>query len=341
MARQFYLAFITLVALASGLDSRSLAEEIVWSNVPLIHHDVIQGSNLDGTPDFSVGNFPVRLQGVVLNNPEDMLDQTPNFLPWNDGANIFQFGGEWQIFVQSVIPTDHAGTAVYMAQNYGNLPFIADTSGSKSNEQWLADVNRVNLTGPTDGFGTPLRAGDLIEIRARTGLPYGGKFNVNESHSTDPLREFDIVRLEAGYGLPDAQAITLTDIKSSTNLDIFDSTGATGGERYQSQLVRFDDVQLTSSVGWGAGETMVITDGSGRTLPMRLGLDPGFDSMLAPTGHFSVVGIFDQEGTNTTGYRLWVMDPSTIVAVPEVNSLVLAACALMVAGGLARWRKIA
>ena len=39
--------------------------------------------------------------GIVLNNPSDMLDSTPNFSPGTFGANAFNLGGQWQIFIQA------------------------------------------------------------------------------------------------------------------------------------------------------------------------------------------------------------------------------------------------
>ena len=55
------------------------------------------------------GSFPFTITGVLLSDPGEMLDSTPNFLPWNNGANAYQLGGEWQVFVQSVWPGDRGG----------------------------------------------------------------------------------------------------------------------------------------------------------------------------------------------------------------------------------------
>ena len=55
------------------------------------------------------GSFPIVLTGVILNDPSEMLDSTPDFIPWDDGANMFELGGQWQIFVQTVSPGDRGG----------------------------------------------------------------------------------------------------------------------------------------------------------------------------------------------------------------------------------------
>jgi len=35
------------------------------------------------------GPFPIILTGVILNDPSEMLDSTPDFLPWDDGTNAY------------------------------------------------------------------------------------------------------------------------------------------------------------------------------------------------------------------------------------------------------------
>lgn len=60
-----------------------------------------------------------KLYGVVLNDPEDMLDTTPN----DSLTGMWQLGGQWQVFVQTTLPNDFGGTALWMGQNYGNTSF--------------------------------------------------------------------------------------------------------------------------------------------------------------------------------------------------------------------------
>ena len=64
----------------------------------------------------------VTITGIVLNNPEEMLDPTPS---------TSGMGGQWQVYIEGE-GSDHAGTAVYMAQNYvydGRRNYILLTSG--------------------------------------------------------------------------------------------------------------------------------------------------------------------------------------------------------------------
>jgi len=68
------------------------------------------------------GTFPFTLRGVLLCDPDEMLDSTPNFLPWNDGANPYRMGAEWQVTFQAVDPGDRGGTTCWTGQNYGNQP---------------------------------------------------------------------------------------------------------------------------------------------------------------------------------------------------------------------------
>lgn len=291
--------------------------DVDWNNLPYTAHGQLQGVQANGDPAFSGDSFPIKLVGVILNNPADMLDGTPDFIAWAGGSTAFALGAQWQMFIQSVDPADQGGTAMYMAQNYGNFPWVADSSASYSNEQWLSELSRLTLGGS-------LEVGDLVEIRARVGLPFGGKYNVNEAHSNDPDNDFEIVLLQKGYGLPAPLDITISDIKNELDQDIFDFTRNTGGERYQSQLVRLLNVQFVSEEGWGPNGDVFVTDESGRTLRVKLGLNQGFLDLEAPLGNFAVVGIFNQEGN---GYQIWVMDVHGIQAVPEAGSLILLASA--------------
>jgi hypothetical protein len=58
-------------------------------------------TNLEAVDDMGVstwnGSFPIALTGVVLTDPGEMLDATPDFLPWDNGANAYALGGHWQV----------------------------------------------------------------------------------------------------------------------------------------------------------------------------------------------------------------------------------------------------
>jgi hypothetical protein len=272
-----------------------------------------------------------KLRGVVLNNPGDMLDSTANY---SEGPTMYM-GGQWQVYIQwidnpdiSYDDNDFGGAALWMGQNYGNHYWhLGNYTYNYSNAAWNAEVARVGLNGT-------LQAGDLIEVHARGGLFYNGKFNVNEQHDNDPLFDFDVVLL-GHAGLPEATPITLDLIKNQDDTFKFDTnrTLLTNPEHYQATLVEILDVSLVDAAGWGNNASLTVTDGGGLTMTLKLGLN-GFDSVAAPEGLFDVVGIFDQEGV----YRLWVMDASQF-AVPEPAGAALAglgAAALLALGG---WRR--
>jgi len=260
----------------------------------------------------------------LLDTPGDLLDATPDFLSATaDNVNNVRLGGQWQVYFQTVNPGDFGGTGAYMAQNYGNLPFIADTSDSYSNVAWVSELNRLSHDPAT---GHTFQRGDLIEVRARTGLEYDGEFNVNEAHDVDPLRDFDIVLVQADYGLPTPTRISLSAVRNGSDNDMFDATRATGGEHYQGTLVTLAGVHLLSpAADWQPLNYVTVGDDTGRTFPLLLGSDSGFNA--APVGDFDATGIFSQDGSAygangpvelpMTGYRLWVNDPTGIVAVPE------------------------
>lgn len=293
-----------------------------WPAIPT-PHSVFQAVKSDGSAAYA-GGFPLVMRGVLLNDPASLLDATPNYLPYSP-ANAWNLGGQWQIYFQSVAPGDFGGTAAWMGQNYGNLGFIADSSGSYTNTVWTSEIDRL---GHDPATGRAFRAGDLIEVRARTGLSYNGEFNINEAHDIAGANDFEVILLQSDYGLPVPADLSLANVKDATNRDIFDPTRASGGERYQGTLVRIGNVHLASASGWAPLGEVTLTDGDGRTLPMLLGSNPEFGVMQPPAGEFSVIGIFDQDGADgQSGYRLWLADPAGI-SVPEPSSLMVMALAL-------------
>ncbi len=319
----------------------SSADEINWDTVSIIMHKEYQAVDENGESAYS-GGFPTKLIGVVLNNNEDWLDPTADY---DSGVHLWNMGGEAEIYVQAVNLdgtvwdpdpveefSDFGGTACWMGQNYGNHIMHQDPVWNYTNEQWYAELDRLGLWHP----GTTLeenqlvRAGDLVEIRARGGLNYKGKMNVNEQHDNDYDREtdgqnhdFEIVILQKNFGLPEPTIIHLSDIKDENNAFIFDSTRLTGGEHYQGSLVRLEDVWLADGTAdWSAESEITVTDGV-RTFTIRLGRSEEFGGqVIVGVGQqFDVIGIFDQsDWSGKGGYRLLVLNPDNFI-VPEPVSI--------------------
>jgi hypothetical protein len=271
-------------------------------------HTSLQAVNADGVSTWS-GSFPFTLTGVLLCNPEEMLDFTPNFIPYTGPQDYGKMGGEWQIAVQAVEVGDRGGTFCYMGQNYGNMPWKRDSSLSYSNEAWTAEILRLNYDPATMH---PFRAGDLVQVTARQSLFYGGKRNINEGHDLSPDYNFDISLVISNYGLPAPEVITLADVKQADDSCIFDQTRAAGGEHWQAMRVRINHLTLTTTNGWNptnawSARLCTATDGTGRTFPLR---HPRYSLGAAPTGTFDAVGIFNQESGSgsqgTNGYELFV-----------------------------------
>ncbi|MGA2915655.1 MAG: hypothetical protein ABSE89_06470 [Sedimentisphaerales bacterium] len=248
----------------------------------------------EGNSPWLVSTNKVTVEGYILNRPEYMLDGTPNYntIPWN-------LGGQWQIFVQGG-QGDHAGTAVWIGQNYANMS--GQGFGRYTNEQWLAEMDKLNYDPCT---GHRFMPGDKVQVTGLTKF-YGGKTNINERHNTDPNNDVIIKLVQLGAGLPQPEVITLNMVKDANNFFIFDQTRQTGGEYYQGRLVRINNVSFVDANLWAPGAVMTITDGT-RTLPLWLGTGPGIKvGSNNLSVQFDVIGIFNQENSNTAGYLLWV-----------------------------------
>ena len=262
------------------------------------------------------GSYSLAVTGVILNDPGEMLDSTPNFIPWNSGAGIYQLGGQWQIFVQAVLPGDRGGVECWMGQNYGNLPWLHNSAFSYDNATWSTEVARVSHDPATD---RAFRKGDLVTVIANGSLFYGGMQNINEEHSIDPALDFTVSLVSSNYGLPAPEALSLASV-ISTNLsptghyDIFDPTRATGGEHWQGMRVRINGLTLVTTNGWNtksdwSARYCTAADGEGRQFPL---VHPLYDLGPAPTNRFDATGIFLQEsgsGTDGTfGYELFIQE---------------------------------
>jgi hypothetical protein len=258
-----------------------------------VTHSDFQAVDAGGEQIYNATEMVV-LEGILLHNPADMLDPTPD----DSITDIYNLGGQWQIFFQGE-GDDHAGTAVFLGQLYNNLPWVAP-DGGYSNEEFISELSRLNAAR--------FSPGDRIRVTGYY-LSYKGKLNINEQHNNNPDHDFTIELVERGVGLPRPEVVTLDDLKDTDDQFIFDPDRQTGCEFYQSRLVKIEDVHFADANDWSPHGELVITDGT-KTLPVKLGRGNGIyagSNNLDET--FDVIGIMDQESTDLTGgYRLYVMN---------------------------------
>ncbi|MBN1844829.1 MAG: hypothetical protein JW810_04035 [Sedimentisphaerales bacterium] len=282
-----------IMGIGSGL--LAVSSLLAQSSPPLVTHQVLQAVDDFGYSTFS-GPEVIRLEGIILNSPEEILDPEPNASPF--------MGGQWQLYLQGQ-GDDHGGTAVWMGQKYGNLPFVPP-DGSYSDEAWLAELCRINHD-PNTGY--LFHPGDRVQVTGRY-LYYNGKININEQHDIASANDFVITLLEPAAGLPAPEVLTLAELKDGDDQFIFTAPGGAGCEPRQGRRLRINNVSLLDPAAWGPGQTIHIGDRTGRTFPVLLGIGQGIQSgncNLEAT--FDVIGILDQEDNSapyTGGYRLWV-----------------------------------
>jgi len=236
----------------------------------------------------------VILEGILLHNPADMLDPTPD----DTITETFNLGGAWQIFFQGE-GDDHAGTTVWLGQLYNNLPWVSP-DGGYSNEEFIAELSRLNAA--------QFSPGDRIRVTGYF-LSYNGKLNINEQHNNNPDHDFTIELMQRGVGLPRPELVTLDQLKDVDDEFIFDPNREEGCEYYQATLIKVEDVYFADAAGWGPDGELLITDGA-KTLPVKLGrgngIYAGSNNLAEP---FDIIGILDQESSDlTSGYRLYVMN---------------------------------
>jgi hypothetical protein len=262
-------------------------------SVAAVTHSEFQAVNTQGEQTYTATD-KVTLEGILLHNPADMLDPTPD----DAVTELFNISGQWQIFFQGE-GEDHAGTAVWLGQLYSNLPWVAP-DGGYTNEEFVAELSRLNAAR--------FSCGDRIRVTGYY-LSYNGKLNVNEQHNKNPDHDFAVELLERGVGLPRPEVVTLGDLKDVDDNFIFDPTRQTGCERYQGRLTKIENVTFADANDWGPYGELVITDGV-KTLPVKLGrgngIYAGSNNLIEP---FDIIGIMDQESPNLVdGYRLYVMN---------------------------------
>jgi hypothetical protein len=293
-----------------------------WDALPYTSMSTFEAVDSSGLGTYPADGYPIKMIGVLLNNPADMLDTTAN-----SNTIPFDLGGQWQVFVQTTLPSDSGGVALYMGQNYGNIPPALtfspgptpDPTQSFTDAQWNAEVQRVDVDQAT---GHVFQAGDLVEIDAQGGLFFGGKTNVNDEHSTSPTLDFQMRLIQANYGLPTPIPLSLSSIwDNSTNNITFDPTRQTGGEKYQGDLVTLQNVHLApnQSANWTSNGFVTVQDTSGHQMVLELGTSTQFTSANAPGGWFNATGIFDQEspasGPYNANYELFMTKATDIQSI--------------------------
>jgi len=294
----------------------ALAACVAWQNINGESFSNLQSVDANGVSAWNA-TFPVTLTGVLLTDPGEMLDDTANYIPWNSGAGMYQLGGQWQVFVQAVLPGDRGGVECWMAQNYGNLPWEPhDGSDSYSDADWSGNVYRVSHDPAT---GHAFCKGDLVSVTAKGSLFYGGMQNINEEHTVGSTYQFTISLSATNYGLPSPEVISLESVMrtndgAAAHYDIFDPSRATGGEHYQGMRVRINGLALVTTDGWNTNSNWnsrfcTATDGQGRRISL---IHPLEDIGSAPTNRFDATGVFIQESGSssdgTYGYELFVQE---------------------------------
>ena len=102
-------------------------------------------------------------------------------------------------------------------------------------------------------------------------------------------------------------------------MNTFDATRQSGGELYQCRRIRLEHVSLQAGGTWASNTVLTITDPNdpNQTLPLRL-CNVNFGTQ-APNTWFNIVGLGNQESSNTSGYQVWVTRRNGIEVPGDCN----------------------
>jgi hypothetical protein len=191
--------------------------------------------------------------------------------------------------------------------------FLQDETGGL--QVWAGSWWYGDLWRPPEYIN--VEAGDRVRVEGFL-ANHNGKVFINDRHSSALEIRFIVTIVEKGAGMPEPKRIP-----SVSACNYFDASRAGGGEKYQTQWCRLNNVEITSGT-WGNGQQLTISDGTGE-LTMLLSAQGDFDRYSAPTGKFDVIGIFDQEDTELPyheNYRIWVKSYRYIIPMVEIQKVV-------------------
>ncbi|MEN6407578.1 MAG: PEP-CTERM sorting domain-containing protein [Thermoguttaceae bacterium] len=272
----------------------------------------LEAVNSNGSSAYSGITGSITLTGVVLNDPTEMSTSSDY----------------WQLFIQSLDPTDHGGVVLWD----GYMNYLGDGS-------YGVDASLTSLT---------LNYGDVVTVTAYATDDRCGKCNLTDNHGASTI--FTVTKTTDHYDTVSSETITLADLKNTDDTFQFDSSRNSGCEYYQSTLVSLKGLTLADASLWGKDQTVTVKqkiNGVDYTFDLLLGsndsLNLSADTLsLMETKGFDLTAILDQEDTSspyTGGYRLWLTstENGALTVVPEPGAL-----ALCLAGGLATmlvWRR--
>jgi hypothetical protein len=176
--------------------------------------------------------------------------------------------------------------------------YIVDTATG-----WGMMIDKASANGANPNYNF----GDLMQVTGSITF-YNGLIEFTPTDTT--------INLGSGYAVSTA---LLSSIAVCTS---FDATLATGGEYYESRLVRLNNVWKSSGTWPAAGSdaNIVITDNSGATITMRIDKDTDVDGSAEPSGHFNVVGVVTQYDANSpydSGYQIIPTKVEDVTAVTD------------------------
>ncbi|MEM8962923.1 MAG: lamin tail domain-containing protein [Acidobacteriota bacterium] len=284
----------TTVVSAEVHDDGTLSSvEIVYSVDGVAQTDIAMTQV--GTTDVWQGTIPVQLDGAQVSY---RVEATDNLTQTGSSFSQGFFQGTTDIAdLRTNDPDGLLEPMRYQARVRGTLTVEAGIFHPTVSQVWVEDS-----TGGVQIFDRGLLGhsrGDLIDVVGSL-EQFGGQTQLNISQDWG---NFGTTLVSSGSA-PSAAVKTLSQI----------------GEALEGQLVRIDNVSISSGAIYGSGNSsLTISDGTGSTT-LRVDQDTDIPGVNTPTQSFDIIGIVGQYDDHpfTSGYQILPREKTDFVS-DEVN----------------------